>query len=162
MAYKSDNLNIEQIEEIESLFNIKLPTQSNSLYDEIKEILYWSKYYFPEYGKRAIWFQPAATEEELTEWEQSNNITIPSSYKDWLRFSCSSQILDCHAGFNSPKDFEVHNAYLPDLVIIGWIIGDGEILCFSKSTGEIVRYFDGKMQVLDNMKSLLQHFISLI
>lgn len=39
-----------------------------------------------------------------------------------------------------------HSEYVPeDLVVIGEMAGDGEVVCFSKETGEFVEYFEGEI-----------------
>jgi len=163
MAYDSENLTAEQIVELEQFFNIKLPDRSNSLYAEIKEILHWSKRIIPEYGEKASWFESPISEEEIVEWEKSNDIAIPESYKDWLRFSRDSQIRNTLAHFNSPNGFELNNPGMPeDLVAIGWLIGDGERLCLSKKAGKIVRFYGQKSKEFDNLKPIVHEVIRMI
>ena len=160
MAYESANLTAEQIAELEVYYNTKLPEQSNSLYEEIKEILYWSKELISEYGDKASWFEPSVSEEEINGWEKSHDIVIPESYKDWLRFTCDSQIRNTLARFLSPNDFELNNPGMPeDLVAIGWLIGDGERLCFSRNSGKIVRFFGKQMDEYDDFSMILKQTI---
>lgn len=81
------------------------------------------------------YFAPPETEEAITEWEQKNGIKIPESYKDWLRFPGYSEILNELAHFNGVGDMIANYEHLPEnLVYIGDLIGDGEMLCFSKIT----------------------------
>jgi hypothetical protein len=164
MEYESKKITAEQIAELEQYYNINLPNQSNSLYEEIREILYWSKRLIPEYGDTASRFGPPVSEDEITKWEESNGIIIPESYKEWLRFSCDSQIRNTLAHFSRPNDFEINNPSLPeDLVVIGWLIGDGEILCFSKNTGLLVRYFEGNCdETFKNFASILHQTIQMM
>jgi hypothetical protein len=36
--------------------------------------------------------------------------------------------------------------FLPDdYVLIGYVVGDGEVLCFSKDEGKYITYFEGKV-----------------
>jgi hypothetical protein len=46
--------------------------------------------------------------------------------------------------------------------MIADIIGDGEILCFSKNTGKFIRYFDGKEIVYDNFYKFIEWLINFI
>lgn len=106
------------------------------------------------------WFDPPATEEEILEWESVNGIEIPESYKEWLKFSDSSQILLPSARFFGVKEMRVNDKYIPeDLVVIGELIGDGELLCFSKETGKIIRLLDGVRDELGSLKKVLHMLI---
>ena len=49
-----------------------------------------------------------------------------------------------------------------DYIMIADIIGDGEILCFSKNTGKFIRYFDGKEIVYDNFYKFIEWLINFI
>lgn len=90
-------------------------------------------------------FSDPVSEEEIKKWEKENGVSIPESYKQWLRFTGDCEIDGTTAEFYSPKKFS--SKYVPDdLVIIGEQIGDGELVCFSKETGEIVTYFEGNVR----------------
>lgn len=113
---------------------------NNSLTEEIKEIVRLCQ----ELGHDNFNFYPPETEEAIEEWEQKNGILIPESYKDWLRFSGYSEIMNELAHFYGVGDMIANYEYLPDdLVYIGDLIGDGEMLCFSKTTGKIISYDHG-------------------
>ena len=49
-----------------------------------------------------------------------------------------------------------------DLVIIGHLIGYGEVICFSRITGEIVRYFSRKCEKYNNFKPILHQIIRMM
>jgi AAA+ ATPase superfamily predicted ATPase len=101
-------------------------------------------------------FDPPATEEEILGWESNYGITIPESYKEWLRFSNGAQIFGFTAQFYSIKGIVVEEKYLPeDLVMIGDMIGDGELICFSKETGKIFSLFEGKREDYGSFKEVL-------
>jgi hypothetical protein len=163
MVYESEELTIEQMTELEVFYNIRLPEPSNSLYEEIKEILYLSHKLVPEYGEKASWFEPPTTNEEIEEWEKTHGLDIPESYKEWLRFSNCSQIQNELARFMGPTLFVLDDPSLAkDLVIIGHLIGDGEFLCFSKTTGDIIRYFSHKCEIYSDFASILHLTIEMI
>jgi hypothetical protein len=119
----------------------KIP-ENNSLKKEIEEIVKLCEKAIPEYGEKASFFNEGASEEEMKQWEENNEIRIPESYKEWLRFSLDCQIRQNLAGFYFPRFSEIVPS---DLVIIGWLIGDGELLCFSKENGNFIRWFEGKV-----------------
>ncbi len=126
----------------------KIP--NNSLTEEIKEIVSLCQQLEPKYGAKSFSFAPPATEEEFSNWENRNGISIPETYKDWLRFSNGSDILSSLARFNGLQNFVVNSKIVPDdIVIIGTLVGDGELLCFLKQTGEIARFLDGEIKITD-------------
>ena len=89
-------------------------------------------------------FSSPVSEEEIENWEKENGVRIPESYKQWLRFTGDCIIDGTTAEFYSPKNFRTE--YVPeDFVIIGEQIGDGEVVCFSKETGNIVSFFEGSV-----------------
>ena len=89
-------------------------------------------------------FSEPVDEEEIIGWEKVNGITIPESYKQWLRFSGDCQIDGTTAEFYSPKKFRM-DLVPEDGVIIGEEVGDGQVLCFSKETGEFADFYEGKI-----------------
>lgn len=134
--------------------------ENNSLKDLIEEILRLCEAAVEEYGEKASYFEPAVTESEMTAWEEENEIKIPESYKEWLRFSSACQIKQTVAGFSFPRFADIVPS---DLVIIGWLIGDGEVLCFSKSNGNFVRYFEGEVNdEFSDFKDMLKEVIRML
>lgn len=126
---------------------------NNSLTEEIKEIVELSKKLKNEYDFE---YAPPATEEEISTWESEHGITIPETYKDWLRFSNGSAIRSELAVFWGIRMIGSCDQFLPnDLVTIGEIIGDGEYLCFSKKTGKIIWEDHGNIVEYDSFNSLL-------
>lgn len=132
----------------------------NSIQEEIKEIVDLCDQLKLEYKS---YFNPPASKEEINEWENKNNIIIPEYYKEWLYFSNGSQILANTARFLGIKEMIVNYKQIPeDYVIIGHLVGDGEILCFSKNTGTILSYYNGKSFEYGNFKKYLKFLISTI
>lgn len=87
-------------------------------------------------------FTVPAPKEEITKWEEENGITIPESYKEWLKFTGNCELDGTVAKFTKPADFR--DSFDDDnMIVIGEIIGDGGTVCFSKKTGKIVSFCDG-------------------
>ena len=60
-------------------------------------------------------------------------------YKEWLLFSEKSQIRNNLAHLYKPDDFLINISGIPnDLIIVGELMGDGELLCISKSDNKLV------------------------
>lgn len=69
---------------------------------------------------------------------------IPEDYKEWLRLTKTCQICSTIASLIFPQMNQPD--FLPDVyVLIGYVVGDGEVLCFSKSTGRYITYFEGEV-----------------
>ena len=109
----------------------------NSLTEEITQIVELSKKLEDE-GYYFEFLQPE-DEEKIISWEKENSIIIPESVKDWLRFTRGAIIADDIARIGGINGFESGCDYVPDeMVIIGQIIGDGQLIGFSKETGKIM------------------------
>ena len=137
---------------------------NNSLKEQIKVIVSICEELAEDYGDDASWFNPPATEEEISKWEEEKGIVIPDSYKEWLRFSNGSQLLSNSAKFSSLNGMVVNaeEKYLEDFVIIGHLCGDGELLCFSKSTLLFASFLNGKRwSEYEKFDDYLNHFIEL-
>ncbi len=135
--------------------------ENNSLKEEIEKILQLRKEAEAENNDRFS-FDAPIDEEEMTSWEQETGITIPESYKEWLRFSRECRIDGATANFWGPKKF--HSQYVPDdLVVIGSVIGDGEDVCFSKESGHFVRFFEGRRRrERENFQGILNDIIDFL
>lgn len=107
-----------------------------------------------EYGSRATYFGKGITLEELSAWEKRNGITIPDSYKEWLRLTEQCILLFDLVMLTMPG---VNLDIVSDenLVLIGRLIGDGEYLCFSRITHEFVRYKNGVQRIYGDFKEFL-------
>ena len=109
----------------------------NSLTEEITQIAELSKKLEDE-GYYFEFLQPE-DEEKIISWEKENSIIIPESVKDWLRFTRGAIIADDIARIGGINGFESGCDHVPDeMVIIGQIIGDGQLIGFSKETREIM------------------------
>lgn len=112
---------------------------NNSLTKEIEKITDLCKSKINEYGEDSSWFESGLSEADIHNWESSNNTTIPTLYKEWLLFSEESQIRNNLARFYKPDDFLSNINRIPnDLIIVGELMGDGELLCISKSDNKLV------------------------
>lgn len=136
---------------------IRIPEDS-SLKNEIEEIVKLCSEAVPQFGEQACCFEEGIEENEINEWENKNGIAIPILYKEWLRFSKKCDILHDLVNLVEPKNFEINDEQM-DLVNIGRVIGDGELLCFSISNGKIVRYNHGELREYDDFGSFLNRVV---
>ena len=126
------------------MYKEMMVSENNELKDVIEELLEYCDVKDEDGELGRTNFSDPVSEDEILEWERENGISIPESYKQWLRFSGDCTIDGTTASFFSPKNFRTE--YVPDdLVIIGEQVGDGEVVCFSKETGDIVSFFEGSI-----------------
>lgn len=134
----------------------KIP-ENNSLKKEIKKLLALCKK-DEKNGGGKTYFDAPVSEEEMTEWEERNGVIIPELYKEWLRFSGKCQIAGNTAAFWGPSEF--HSDYVPsDMVVIGEIFGDGEMVCFSKNEDVFACVFEGQTTELSDFACVLKKII---
>lgn len=100
---------------------------------------------------------------EIEQWEKTNNIKIPEQYKDWLRFSNGSKIDGEFAVFFGLDKLIVNRDEFDEpIVIIGSMVGDGEVLAFSIKTGEILKILEGRVRRFESFRSYLQFLIDVL
>lgn len=135
--------------------------KNNSLKKEIREILKLCQKDEKEKGEGRSFFLEPVSEKEIISWEEENGANIPESYKEWLRFSGKCRIAGNTAVFWGPDEF--HSRHVrEDLVVIGEMLGDGEVVCFSKERGTFVRVLEGKEKEMDDFTALLKAVIKLM
>lgn len=127
------------------------------LEEEIKTIVELCDALQDEYESR--FFEPV-DENVMRQWENENKIMIPELYKEWLRFSNGAVIRGVLAHFYGVEGFEVNNPNYPEnCVMIGDLIGDGERLAFSKTTGKILRINHGRCREYNDFVSFLHRMV---
>ena len=132
--------------------------ENNSLKKEIKKLLELCEKNDEESGAEDSYFEEAIEEQKMTEWEAINGVVIPESYKEWLRFSRKCRIIRNTATFWGPDEF--HSNYVPEgLVVIGEMVGDGELVCFSKETGKFITIYDGMEEEKKSFEDILKEII---
>ncbi|MBQ8118914.1 MAG: hypothetical protein IJ794_12830 [Lachnospiraceae bacterium] len=135
--------------------------ESNSLKEEITELLSLCERYDEENDGEYSYFDPAISEEDMINWERENNASIPESYKEWLRFTGKCRIAQNTAMFWDPSGFN-SDFVEEDMVVIGELIGDGERVCFSKTTGEMMELFEGRSTVVEGFGEVLSRIIRML
>ena len=91
--------------------------------------------------------------EEIERWEKENDTTLPQQYKSWLALTSCARIAGGYYDFFPPEIgcFEEDN----DVVIAASIIGDGEELLISRSTGKVFSCFEGEVTEHDSFDDFL-------
>lgn len=108
---------------------------------ELKDACYVLKKY-----DRSV-FNKGAGNDLIENWEKDNRTLIPAELKNLLVQSDGFQILGRTAKVYSLAETGYSYPGVPEkYVAFGEIIGDGEVLCFHESTGEIVSVFNGEIR----------------
>ncbi len=129
----------------------KIP--DNNLYDEISEIIRLIPEIMCEYGEDSVKFYNSVSEQDVIDWEIKNDIILPVDIKSWFEFSNGFDIIAYH--MYKIENFIVTHSDLPDDFVIIGIIND-ESLCFSKETGEIIRYDTMERRRYNDFKCFLR------
>ena len=133
--------------------------RNNSIKKEIEEILEIRD----ELLEEEFVFYAPQSDVEIRTWEEKNKITIPEDYKEWLRFSDGAKLEGDFARFFGLNQFIINRTdYDKPIVIIGSLVGDGEILAFSIETGEILKILDGRTTIFDDFKEYLEFLINIL
>ena len=97
----------------------------------------------------AYQFDEPAIEEEIKNWENENNVKIPSMFREWLLLAKNCDMSDRCWSIFPPEIEDGEN------VLIGSFSVDGEYLFFSKKTGEFFTTLDGEVEEYDSFDSVL-------
>ena len=117
---------------------------------------------------REFEFSPPASEAEIQGLEQHLQVSLPEDYKNFLRFSNGARLNHFTAELYSVSeiisfsDMKKADWFPADYVMLADIIGDGEVLCFSKETGKFIRCFDGEEEKFETFTDFLENMIDFI
>ena len=97
-----------------------------------------------EEGYGSACFEEGASEKEIQQWETQTGIHIPDTYREWLKLTKFCDIPSVYGMLEFPGT-DLVPGLVDDYVIIGTIVGDGELICFSKSDGHFITFFEGRV-----------------
>ncbi len=134
----------------------------NPLADTLNKFVELCECKAPEYGFKNIIVNNPATDAEITKWQQDNQIQLPEDYCNFLRFANGFDFTSSSERIAGLDEIMVTNGYVePDYMVIGTIIGDGTLLCLSKSTGEAYIEDHGEYRCEGQFKDLFEYVIEL-
>lgn len=135
---------------------------ANPLADTLNKFVELCECKAPEYGFKNIIVNKPATDAEITKWQQDNQIQLPEDYCDFLRFANGFDFTSSSERIAGLDEIMVTNGYVePDYMVIGTIIGDGTLLCLSKSTGEAYIEDHGEYRCEGKFRDLFEYVIEL-
>ena len=125
-------------------------------FEEIKSLC---KESIDEYGEKNTYFREGASENEIVSWEKETGVKIPETYREWLKLTRECMIQDNVASFFFPSIEQP--SFLPEgYIMIGTVVGDGEVVCFCKNSGNFISYFEGKINdKYDDFSDVLSEII---
>ncbi len=116
----------------------------------------------PTYGYKNTVIGKPATDDEIVAWEQKNNITLPDNYKNFLRFADGIRLLGSEH-ISGLQQLNPNDKYLEDGYIhIGEMIGDGTVICMSKTNGRIYIADHGEYEDKGDFRSFLEYFVDFL
>ena len=126
---------------------------NNSLTDNLNKLVQLTQQLSGEYS---FYYSSPLNERDIAEIEKNNNIVFPVSYKEWLQFTNEARICVAIAEFYDINKILNSSSFVQgDTVIIGSIIGDGEIVCFSKSDGVLFTNDHGDIYEVESFDDIL-------
>ncbi len=145
----------------------------NALKPQLEKLLYIAQKLHDELEQEdwfsmKFTFHPPASEEEIRAFEDAFNLTLPTGYREFLQCSNGARLCGYIADFDdirhtvSLNKMETSPDFPKDYIVIADLIGDGEILCFSKNTGKFIRYFDGDETVYDDFYAVFDWIVNFI
>lgn len=126
---------------------------------KIEKILNINKQYTLTYPS---YFDVPATDTEIEMIEKANRMTIPLSYRKWLKnFRCCSIFGDTFRFF-LPESSGYYNSLVPmEYMVIGEMVGDGERICISKKNGKIVSVYHDVITEYDDFEIIIDAIIQI-
>ncbi len=145
---------------------------NNSLKSELEQIVFLARTAVNSeaYEEELLTFKfnPPASEDEINKLEADLDIVFEEDYKNFLRFSNGAILCFNAAKFynlddvNSLAKQEKEDSFPKDYIIFGEVIGDGEVLCYSKNNRNYISYFDGREILYNSFIDLLKAVIGSI
>jgi hypothetical protein len=142
---------------------------NNSIKEKLDEIVHIAKAAMNSYVYEAklltFEFNPPATNDDIIKLEKALNAELDEEYKDFLRFSNGAVLCYNSAVFyNIDTVLSVaaqakEKVFPEDYIILGEIIGDGEMLCYSKKSREYISLFEGREKHFNTFSDCLNKII---
>lgn len=105
-------------------------------------------------GQGKMSFLEAATEEQISQFEESNKIKLPEKYKEWIRYSDGGEFflpagIQLYGVAHKPLiDIEDDDMPDDDYIVIGALASGDPVLC--EKVGEKIAIFDNETGSIDD------------
>lgn len=117
----------------------------------------------PVYGYKNTIIGKPVTDDEITAWEQEQGIALPEQYKQFLHFANGIQFFGSSEYISGLKGLRVSDEYLDaDYIYMGEMIGDGTMICMSKTNGRIYIADHGAYEDKGEFADFLEYFVDFL
>ncbi len=118
--------------------DLKNRIDKNPLKATLKSFVELCELEAPNWGYRNVIVGDSVSKEKIQEWESKNGISLPESYIHFLTFADGISLSGCNQELYSLEGIVLSDEHIEeDYMIIGNMIGDGTMICLSKSNGEV-------------------------
>ncbi len=139
---------------------LKERLSKDALAEKIDQLIDYVEELAPDYGIENTIFGEPATLSDIIEWENTNKCKLPESYRMFLLFANGAVILNDSTRIAGLDSLITDAEYMDrDYIIMGSLIGDGTLLCFSRSTSEIVMWDHSEIRIIGDMSALIDKII---
>ncbi len=114
----------------------------------------------PNWGYDNVIVGDPVSREKIQEWESKNGISLPESYIHFLTFANGISLSSCNQELYGLEGIVLFEEYIEeDYMIIGNMIGDGTMICLSKSSGEVYIEDHGSYTKKGDFHDFLKYWI---
>ena len=142
---------------------VEVPSDA-SFFEEMNLLVHLAREY-PDEDELQLELNAPATEEEIAEFEKRNNISLTDDLKALYKFAngfsleCANLDISTLAQIESDLSNEYEWGDSKNYVLIGEMIGDGEIILLDLDTNKIITNDHGDETVFDDISMLLSDII---
>lgn len=117
----------------------------------------------PVYGYKNTIIENPIAEEEIEAWEQEQGISLSDSYKSFLKFANGVQFFSSSEYISGLQGLILSDEYLEeDYILMGATIGDGTMICMSKTNGNVYIEDHGKYEDKGDFEEFLEYYIDFL
>lgn len=117
----------------------------------------------PVYGYKNTVIGKPATDEEIAMWEEEHGIALSDNYKHFLKFANGVQFFGSSEFISGLQGLKPSDEYLEaDYIQMGEMIGDGTMICMSKSNGRVYIEDHGEYEDKGDFADFLEYFIDFL
>lgn len=117
----------------------------------------------PVYGYKNTIIAKPATEDDITAWEMEHGISLSDNYKHFLRFANGIQFFGSSEYISGLKGLNPTDEYLEaDYIHMGEMIGDGTMICMSKTNGRVYVVDHGEYEDKGDFAEFLEYYAEFI
>ena len=149
--------------ETQDIDAVEVPKDAD-FYEEMNLLLHLAREY-PDEEELGLELNVPATEEEIAEFESRNNISLTDDLKALYRFAngftldCANLDISTLTQIESDLSNEYEWGDSKNYVLIGEMIGDGEIILLDLDTNKIITNNHGEEDEYDSISMLLSYVI---